>query len=157
MEALINAIPRDDYESIRKALLEQKKDSKNPFMHAFGDINAAMENIQDFWQRGQIVMFYNDKDKRNLVGILIYDVVQFWWSREYFLSEVLVLNTDKSFHGFGRIAIEKMKELAGLYKCAGICSGCILEKNAPMVANMYKKAGFQIATSNFVKDLRHEV
>jgi len=157
MEAMMETLSPDVYTSIRKALLEQKRDSKNPFMHAFGDIDAAMENIQNFWRKGQAVLFYDDADKKHLVGLLIFDVVQYWWSYDFFLSEVLVLNTDKKFHGFGRIAIKKLEELADTYKCVGICSGCILEKNAPLVSNMYKKAGFQIATSNFVKDMRHEV
>ncbi|MBS5519645.1 MAG: hypothetical protein KHX13_04850 [Acidaminococcus intestini] len=148
-------LTRLDVERIYDALLAEKNSRDNPFMHAYGDIDAAIRNIVEMDRRGQVVKFRTPEN--GLIGILIYDIVNFWWSDEPFFSEVLVLKTDPTFTGgFGRMAIRQMERIAKDNKCVGICSGCILERNAPMVTNMYKKAGFQITTANFVKDLRDE-
>ena len=143
-------MPSSDYKKIMATLKEIQDDPKNTLMHKYADLEEAMSNLESFYRRGQVQSFYLGV---NLIGILVFDVVQYWWSPRRFLYETMVLSVDKDFHGFGRIAVEQLEKLAKKYTCCAICSGCMVDHNVPVVRNLYKKFGFRIDTSNFIKEL----
>lgn len=143
-------IPNADYPKIKEALRQIQANPKNTLMHNYADLDEAMYNLQDLYRSGLVQSFYLGTI---LVGILVFDVVKYWWSPRRFLYETMVLNVDKNFHGFGRIAVRQLEKLAAKYSCAAICSGCMVDTNVPIVRNLYKKFGFKIDTSNFIKEL----
>lgn len=143
-------IPKGDYEKIKDTLKQIQDDPKNTLMHQYADLEEAMFNLEGLYRNGQVQSFYLGAD---LVGILVFDVVKYWWSPRRFLYETMVLSIDKDFHGFGRIAVRQLEKLAQKYSCAAICSGCMVDQNVPVVRNLYKKFGFKIDASNFIKEL----
>ena len=87
-----------------------------------------------------------------VVGVLMYDIARPWWSNAYCLKEMLVLTVDPRFKGFGRIALERLQEIAVENGCDLIESGSALCLDSKAVENLYmKKGGFQFTYPNFVK------
>ena len=143
-------IPKGDYQKIKDTLKQIQDDPKNTLMYQYADLEEAMFNLEGLYRNGQVQSFYLGTD---LIGILVFDVVKYWWSPRRFLYETMVLNVDKRFHGFGRLAVQQLEKLAQKYSCAAICSGCMVDQNVPVVRNLYKKFGFKIDASNFIKEL----
>lgn len=143
-------IPKSDYQKIKDTLRKIQEDPDNTLMHKYADLEEAMFNLEGMYRNGQVQSFYLGAD---LVGILVFDVVKYWWSPRRFLYETMVLNVDTSFRGFGRIAVRQLEKLAQKYSCAAICSGCMVDRNVPVVRNLYKKFDFEIDASNFIKEL----
>lgn len=87
-----------------------------------------------------------------VIGILMYDIGNPWWSECFCLKEMLVLTVDPEFKGFGRIALERLQELAEEHGCALIESGSAFCLESKIIHNLYtKKGGFQFTYPNFVR------
>ncbi len=100
--------------------------------------------------RGHIIVFY-DESETEFVGILAFDVGEFWWYPEPFLLEQLVLCVNPDYIGFEREAVKVLDEIAEEYNCVGICSGCMFQSNPNMVKNTYMKSGYNEMIPSFVK------
>lgn len=76
------------------------------------------------------------------IGILVFDVGYFWWSKELMLSEILVLCVSDTYRGFGRVACDLLDSLSKQYKCRAILAGCIFQQQPKFVQNTYQKFGY---------------
>lgn len=152
MEAIRNLVLQPEEEQkIRVALQAIFDNPKNKIVHTFSDIETAMSAMRDFVRNGEVIFFY---DGNRFIGIVIYDVVNYWWSDKRFLMEVMILCVEPKCAGFGRIGVSILEDLAKEYNCVAINSGCIVESNKSIVTNMYKKAGYSFDVPTFIKEVK---
>lgn len=87
-----------------------------------------------------------------IVGILMYDFGNLWWANGACLKELLVYAVDPNFVGFGRIALERLEELAVEHDCVLIETGSALALDRKLVENLYMKKGkYDLNYPTFVK------
>lgn len=79
-----------------------------------------------------------------IVGILGYDVATpIWGGNHKVLKELAMFTIDPDFCGFGRIAVERLNELAVEHDCSLIETGDSINFDTTMTKNVYmKKGGF---------------
>ena len=88
----------------------------------------------------------------NIVGVLMYDIGKTWWSHCYCLKEMFLLTIDPEFKGFGRIALERLEELAEEHGCSMIETGSAFCLEPAPIANLYmKKGNYNFTYPSFVK------
>lgn len=86
-----------------------------------------------------------------LVGVIMYDFGTPWWANCQVLQELTVFTVDPNFVGFGRIALERLKELATEHDCVIIETGSVICLDPGPVKNLYMKKGkYQFSYPNFV-------
>lgn len=141
-------------EQIKEAMLRHRKQEGNELMWKFGDAYYVLQQLWNFSKNGQVCEFY-DKDK-NFLGIMLFDIGELWWSQEAFLLEQFVLCVSPTCHGFQRLAIKKLNQLAKQFKVKAICGGCLFQDNPQMVINGYRKDGFNIDSPTVFKVVSQE-
>ena len=89
-----------------------------------------------------------------IIGVLGYHVAPVMWSTRKCLQEMIVFQVNKQFKGFGRVALERLNELAVLNDCSVIAAGSLINMDPQMTTNLYmKKGGFTFSYPCFVKVL----
>ena len=92
----------------------------------------------------------------HLVGALAFDVVALPWCNHKCLQEVFVYGISESFYGFGRVAGERLKELAIEHDCSIISSGSAVNNEHGKTTNLYmNKLNYDFSFPCFVKLLRN--
>jgi hypothetical protein len=87
-----------------------------------------------------------------IIGVIMYDFGNLWWADEACLKEMIILTIDPDFVGFGRIALERLEELAVEHDCALIETGSAMHLDKKLIENMYVKKGrYQITYPTFVR------
>lgn len=76
-----------------------------------------------------------------IVGFILYDVSIPWWTDEPCLTEMAIFTVDPSFVGFGRIAVERLKEIASIYNCSFIHTASAICIDHKPIENLYMKKG----------------
>ena len=111
-----------------------------------------------FWESGGRMIVFRDTDTKALIGLVVYSWENTWWGDNSMnvLIEHMVLCVNKSFKGFGRIAIKALERVAREKKCSAIISGSYLTKETKHIENMYKKQGFTQVCPSFVKVLKYD-
>lgn len=118
----------------------------------YGDIDTVCESLNILMGANKFCVLRSCKDD-HMLGIFIWGVCHFWWSKEAFLYEDLVLAVDTKYKGFARDAIKYLEILAKAEKCRGILSGCILQDKPQKVLNSYRKFGFTEIIPNMFKEV----
>lgn len=148
MEAVTKlCLPYEEKKLIAEALLRHREDEGNAFVW-LGDLETTMDSLRQKIKNAQVSFFYDDN---GLVGILVCNVGNVWWSKKKFMIEELVLCVRPNYHGFARDAIARLEYLAELWEVDAIIAGCYFQKTPQVVMNSYKKAGFTIDTSSCIK------
>lgn len=93
------------------------------------------------------------RDKSNkLVGVLAWDIGVPWWTDQKCLEEVFVYCLDPDLKGFGRIALKRLDELAGIYGCSFIETGGAACVDQKPLENLYMKKGdFTFSYQKYIK------
>ena len=123
----------------------------SPISH-YGDVDTVCTSLKTL-RAIQKVRVLRSSEDNHMLGILVWGVCQFWWSKESFIYEDLVLVVDPEYKGFAREAIKLLEELAETNECKGILSGCILQDKPQMVLNSYRKFGFTEVIPNMFKEV----
>jgi len=103
---------------------------------------------------GYLLSFVSNEGK--LIGILIWDVGNHWWSTEVVITEMFVFCIDKDFKGFGRVALHELDVLAKRYKAKAIVAGSYFLREPQIVTNMYKKFGYSEESPSYIKIIRED-
>ena len=128
--------------------LKELRDREGSEILKLGEPYYAAKSLVQMSMDTKVIVF---KEDGKFIGILAFDVVKEWWTREPLLTETIVLSMSDDVKGFARIAIDKLKELAELYDVAAIIAGCLFQKNPQVVTNSYKKKGFDIIQPVYIK------
>lgn len=105
-------------------------------------------------ERGQLEAWI-DKWNGAVVAVLGYSVQDVWWTNgKKALVEETVKAISTNIRGFGRVALERLEELAKINDCAMIISGNIISQDQKLTENLYRKrGGFQFEYKQFIKVL----
>ena len=116
------------------------------------DADKVKESLRKFDEDGRMRVFCIEDDvKTEIIGILVFDVGEAWWTRSRILSEVFVFCVDPNFIGFGRIAIRELKALASIFNCDLIVAGNFFMDKPEVMTNSYRKGGFEISCPSYIK------
>lgn len=89
---------------------------------------------------------------QTIIGILGYTVSTPWWSDRKYLEEMCTFTIDDRFCGFGRIALQRLDELAIENDCAFIATGNALGGDSKMIENLYLRKGkFHYTYPGYIK------
>lgn len=137
----------EEEDAIASALLRYRDEEGGAFVH-LGDLDITMTSLFHMAANLQVTKFYEGD---TFIGIVVFDVGNMWWSDKRFLTEILVLCVDESYHGFARVAIQYLNELAEEFNVDVICAGCYFQAKPQIVTNSYKKDGFTIDAPSYIK------
>lgn len=151
MEAERRMLSTAELEALWDRLKEVIKTSGTDLIKKCNNLELTIRRLAQLSLTQRVVIFY---DKGVFIGILVFDVMQEWWSNDKFLVEHFVLCVAPSYKGFARDAIDELERLAKEYNCDAVIAGCYFNKDAQMVTNSYKKKGFTIMCPNYVKLLK---
>ncbi len=116
-----------------------------PFV-SFGNIHRTFETAN---RSGYLDVYVLGE---RIIGVIMYDFGNLWWATGACLKEMIVFTVDPDFVGFGRIALERLEELAVEHDCALIETGGALAEDKKLMENLYiKKGGYQITYPTFVR------
>jgi hypothetical protein len=131
--------------------LQERGEQGHP-LKSLVDYSSILEEVSLRDLQDRLLKFVNTSGK--LVGVLAFDVGQPWWSSEKCLEEVFVYCLDPDLHGFGRIALRHLEDLAETYGCSFIEAGGAACVDSKPLENLYmKKGGFSFSYPNFIKRL----
>ena len=142
-------LTKDEIETCAQ-LLNDIRNNQGSALAQFGAINSVRESLPALVKNNAVRVLRSLEDN-HVIGVIVWGVSSFWWSKTSFLFEDLVLAVDLKYHGFAREAIKALEVLAKDNKCKGIFSGCLLQDNPQMVLNSYRKAGFNETIPNLLK------
>ena len=142
-------LTKDEIETCAHLLNDIMQKQGSVLAH-FGDIESVREFLPALVNNGAVRVLRSLEDN-HVLGVIVWGVANFWWSKEPFLFEDLVLAVDPKHHGFAREAIKALEVLAKANKCKGILSGCLLQDKPQMVLNSYRKFGFNEIIPNMLK------
>lgn len=142
-------LTKDEIETCAQ-LLNDIRNNQGSALAQFGDINSVRESLPALVKNNAVRVLRSLEDN-HVIGVIVWGVSSFWWSKTPFLFEDLVLAVDLEYHGFAREAIKALEVLAKTHKCKGIFSGCLLQDRPQMVLNSYLKAGFNETIPNLLK------
>lgn len=146
METARRPLTQDELSLIVKTMAEYREKDGTPIT-VYGQPAPVMRNLLTMSAEGQVVVF---TDNGRFMGILVFDVGEWWWSDARVLMENFVLSvTEKP--GFQREALKELNRLADEYDVDVIAAGSIFMNNSAMVMNGYKKDGFLMTTPTCVK------
>ena len=117
------------------------------------DLQKLKASLAQFDIAGNLRAFGDSEG--HLVGILIFDVGELWWSDCLVLSELFVFCVDRRFHGFARVAVQELENLAVIFNCKLIVAGNFFMEKPALTTNTYRKAGFSITCPSYIK-IKHE-
>lgn len=142
---------------IFKIIKQIKKVAKgHPFENLMEE--KKMYDFLDIMNTNKRIISWYDKESGELVGILMYDFIEDWYSSQIILAEQLVLKFTEKVRGFQRTAIEELENIARHYEVKYILAGNYLTplKYKRLIANGYTKAGFSIGYNTFLKEKADE-
>lgn len=142
-------LTKDEIETCAHLLNDIMQKQGSVLAH-FGDIESVRESLPALVNDCAVRVLRSLEDN-HVLGVIVWGVANFWWSKEPFLFEDLVLAVDPKYHGFAREAIKALEVLAKANKCKGILSGCLLQDKPQMVLNSYRKFGFNEIIPNMLK------
>lgn len=142
-------LTKDEIETCAQLLNDIMLKQGSTLAH-FGDIESVREFLPALVNNCAVRVLRSLEDN-HVLGVIVWGVANFWWSKEPFLFEDLVLAVDPKYHGFAREAIKVLEVLAKANKCKGILSGCLLQDKPQMVLNSYRKFGFNEIIPNMLK------
>lgn len=142
-------LTKDEIETCAQ-LLNDIMNKQGSVLAHFGDIESVLKSLPALVNNCAVRVLRSLEDN-HVLGIIVWGVSNFWWSKEPFLFEDLVLAVDPKYHGFAREAIKALEVLAKAHKCKGILSGCLLQDKPQMVLNSYRKFGFNEIIPNMLK------
>ena len=142
-------LTKDEIETCAHLLNDIMQKQGSVLAH-FGDIESVREFLPALVNNGAVRVLRSLEDN-HVLGVIVWGVANFWWSKEPFLFEDLVLAVDPKYYGFAREAIKALEVLAKANKCKGILSGCLLQDKPQMVLNSYRKFGFNEIIPNMLK------
>lgn len=151
MEAERRMLSTAELEALWDRLKELVDTTGSELVQKCGSLELTIRRLAQLSLSQRVIIFY---DKGVFIGILVFDVMQEWWSNDKFLVEHFVLCVSSSYKGFARDAIDELERLAGLFDCDVIVAGCYFNKDTQVVSNSYKKKGFTIMCPNYVKLLK---
>ena len=107
----------------------------HPFYAVLRDKDRIFMSISTLNHHGQIAYFYHE-DK--LIGAVAFTIQRdaLWWCRADIVEELFVLAMDDTFHGFGRVAAQFLKDMCAANACDLVLTGTALGSN-----NSYRKVG----------------
>lgn len=116
-----------------------------PFV-SFGNIHRTLETAN---RSGYLDVYVLGE---RIIGVIMYDFGNLWWANGACLKEMIVFTVDPDFVGFGRIALERLEELAVEHDCVLIETGGALAEDKKLMENLYiNKGGYQITYPTFVR------
>lgn len=142
-------LTKDEIETCAQ-LLNDIRNKQGSALAQFGDINSVRESLPALVNNNAVRVLRSLEDN-HVIGVIVWGVSSFWWTKEPFLFEDLVLAVDLEYHGFAHEAIKALEVLAKEKHCKGILSGCLLQDRPQMVLNSYRKAGFTEIIPNMLK------
>lgn len=151
MEAERRMLSTAELEALWDRLKELVDTTGSELVQKCGSLELTIRRLAQLSTTQRVVIFY---DKGVFIGILVFDVMQEWWSNSKFLVEHFVLCVSSSYKGFARDAIDELERLARLFDYDVIVAGCYFNKDTQVVSNSYKKKGFTIMCPNYVKLLK---
>ena len=151
MEAERRMLSTAELEALWDRLKELVDTTGSELVQKCGSLELTIRRLAQLSLSQRVVIFY---DKGVFIGILVFDVMQEWWSNDKFLVEHFVLCVSSSYKGFARDAIDELERLARLFDCDVIVAGCYFNEDTQVVSNSYKKKGFTIMCPNYVKLLK---
>lgn len=144
---------QEECKSIYESVKVMKDTIGSVVLQTFLDIDAGIQYLHAISKEGYVVKFYQG-DK--FCGILAFDVGRDWWSGDTtILFEVTVLSC-LGCHGVQREAMKTLNKLAHEYDAKMIITGCFFQKDSKVVANGYKKFGFDHTYPTFAKVVEHD-
>lgn len=139
-----------EWQKIKERLLYLREKDGSKLMK-YADVDVTVKNLVYFSFHNHVVKFYEGNE---LIGIVAFDISTHWWTNKEILNEVIILCLSDTFKGFGRIAVDKLDEIAKQNKVDIICSGCMFQKEPQMVTNLYLKKGYELRLPTYVKFLK---
>lgn len=116
-----------------------------PFV-SFGNIHRTLETAN---RSGYLDVYVLGE---RIIGVIMYDFGNLWWANGACLKEMIVFTIDPDFVGFGRIALERLEELAVEHDCVLIETAGALAEDKKLMENLYtKKGGYQVTYPTFVR------
>ena len=116
----------------------QKQTGKGHVLTPFASYNRIFHTLNLANNCGHLDVFVSEN---KIVGFLMYDVSIPWWTDEPCLTEMAVFTVDPHFTGFGRIAVERLKEIASIYNCSFIQTASAICIDHKPIENLYMKKG----------------
>ena len=120
-------LTKDEIETCAHLLNDIMQKQGSVLAH-FGDIESVREFLPALVNNCAVRVLRSSEDN-HVLGVIVWGVANFWWSKEHFLFEDLILAN----------------------KCKGILSGCLLQDKPQMVLNSYRKFGFNEIIPNMLK------
>lgn len=116
---------------------------------------AIVQTLHEVQEAGAIRTWYDKDDE--LVGLLIFQVGEIWWSESRVVTEELVLCMKPEYAGIQREAMRELDRLANAWNAQIIMSGNLLASNKKVIENGYMRhGGFQLKSNVFLKVVRGE-
>lgn len=150
MDTNQSCLTPSEWEKIRTRLLKLRQREGSKLMQ-IADADITMKNLVYFSFQNRVVKFYENDE---FIGIVVFDVINDWWTDKKILNEVLILCLSDEFKGFGRIAVDKLEELAKQYDVDFIHSGCMFLKDPQVVSNLYLKKGYSFTSPMYVRFMK---
>lgn len=128
--------------------------STNECMKGLEAREFIIETLNQAGESGVLRTWYDKEDK--LVGLLLFQVFNDWWTKEAIVKEELILTVNKGYAGLQRLAMKELERIARSYDSRLIVSGNLIAPNQKVVENGYRKQGYQHKSSMFMKRLKGE-
>lgn len=129
--------------------LNEERNTLGTALVSLGDVYSCWCGLLTFRDNGQIKVF--EDAKGNLIGILIYDVGSQWWSKDLIVTELFVYCINKTYKGFGRVALDALDTIAKEYDAKAIIAGSYFMKSNKIITNMYRKKGYREESPCYIK------
>lgn len=145
--------PETEYEQVADEIIRLAK-PHNIVNHLISK-KAIMETLAEAQEVGIIRTWYDSKD--SLVGVLMFQIGQQWWSDAICVSEETVLCLNHEYAGIQREAMRELERIANAWGAKLIVSGNIISANQKLIENGYmKRGGYHHKSSSFLKVMRGE-
>lgn len=126
---------------VASKLYDQLRNLKSkPECRYIADYHSIFYSVYWLAHNNNLVVF-KKKDTESIVGVLAFSIDSPWYTRYTCLNEIFVLQTDPSYHGFGRKALEFFKETAKENGCVLIETGASMTDESKILENLYKRHG----------------
>lgn len=145
--------PEIEYQQITNRLYELAQEQPYGKLASKKSILQTLHEVQE---AGALRTWYDQKDE--LVGLLIFQVGEVWWSDCRIVTEEVVLCLKPNeYAGIQREAIHELDRLANAWNARLINSGNFLATNQKLIENGYmKRGGYHHKSSSFLKIVKGE-
>lgn len=112
--------------------------SKGHSLGPFVSYPAILRTIEEHNRLNQLNVYALSN---SIIGIIMYEIGKPWWSDVKVLGEMSIFTVDNRFCGFGRIALERLTEIAVENDCSLIETGSVICNDHSLVKNLYMIKG----------------